>query len=156
MAFAAYCLNRHTIGIVQNAGPFGDPYRFNELESKERLWDPFCPDCGASVYERCESCRARFAIGANYCRKCGTPAPWTKNALAAADHAVESESNLSAADQSQLKESLPDLTVQTPRTSLALKKAQELAAKGGPMFAQLLFKTLSTVLDGEVKKHLGF
>ena len=83
-------------------------------------------------------------------------APWTKNALAAAGLAVENESQLSEADQTQLKESLPDLTVQTPRTSLALKRAQELAAKAGPAFGQLLFKTLSTVLDGEVKKYLGF
>lgn len=61
-----------------------------------------------------------------------TPFPWTQTALQAAKEYTDELDGLSQEDKTTLKESFTDLTVDTPRTPLAVGRFKRILAAAGP------------------------
>jgi hypothetical protein len=103
----------------------------------------FCSDCGEGTLDACLACgermRGRFhapgrpatalARPPRYCHECGEPYPWTKERLEAARQLADEVEGLSPRERQMLKESLPDLLSDNPRSELAAVRAKRLIAK---------------------------
>lgn len=99
----------------------------------------YCEQCGAKLIDSCPHCKypiegfyypdgVVYLRSPNdklpvpkYCKKCGTPYPWTKDSLDALNEVIQL-SNLSIQDKESLQASTPDLLVDTPRTKVAVLK----------------------------------
>lgn len=150
------CLNGHTINSYADSNP--------EHNSK------FCGDCGSITIMECESCNAPIRgsyevqsivwVGSrwtpqSYCYECGTPYPWTKNALDTAAEFVDEADGLSVEEKEKLKASLPDLTKDSPRTELAVSRYKKIVSKAGAPISDGLGKIMISVLTEAVKRGLG-
>lgn len=81
-----------------------------------------CPACGSPIHgdyneESVLSHRER-PIPA-YCYECGRPYPWTASLLQTADNIISAVEGLTPEQKQQLKEFLPDIVIETPRTLYA-------------------------------------
>jgi hypothetical protein len=105
----------------------------------------FCDKCGSGTISKCEKC-SQDIRGKNrgwmtvhemplpgFCRSCGGPYPWTAAALEAARQYTDELDQLSTDEREQLKGTLTDLTVDSPRTALAATRYQNLISKAGPV-----------------------
>ena len=54
-----------------------------------------------------------------YCSNCGKPHPWTEKALEAVQELIDETEGLSKEDKDKLKQSIPDLLTETPKTAVA-------------------------------------
>lgn len=100
----------------------------------------FCRECGSQIMTSCPSCGAMFPkktytikydgdgfpiyfddpyTRPNFCPYCSEPYPWTAAALDSACMLLEEDSKLSPLEIKKLTDLLPDLIVETPRTTLA-------------------------------------
>lgn len=104
-----------------------------------KVGDGYCEQCGAKLIDSCLNCN--YPIDGlyhpdgvtilrsyndttpvpKYCKKCGTPYPWTQSSLDALNEVIQL-SNLSTKDKESLKASTPDLLVSTPKTKVAVLK----------------------------------
>lgn len=64
-----------------------------------------------------------------YCYKCGNPYPWTESRLDAAEKIVDMLDELDDNQKKQLKETFPDLIVESPKTQLAALVAGKIMEK---------------------------
>jgi hypothetical protein len=90
-----------------------------------------------------------------YCGQCGHPFPWTETALEAAKEYTDDLEQLTAAEKILFKETLDDLTRDTPRTPLAANRFKRLLNKIGPVAGSVLQKLMETVVTEAVKKSMG-
>ncbi len=65
----------------------------------------------------------------HYCYNCGEPYPWTATRLEAADKIVDMLDELDDNQKQQLKETFPDLIVESPKTQLAALIAGKIMEK---------------------------
>ena len=91
----------------------------------------------------------------SYCGECGTPFPWTQTALTAAREYTDDLEQLSQEEKTELKKTLDDLAVDTPRTPLAASRFNKFLNKIGPQAGSVLQKIVETVLTEAAKKSLG-
>lgn len=139
---AKICLNGHMIT--------------DDLESSGNN-DSFCSECGAKAITHCKYCNANihgyyFVPGVlnlaaettvpAYCHDCGEPYPWTETFLKTAEEMVDMFNELSTEQKQQLKETFPDLIVETPQSKLAALRAAKLinglTSFGKDIFVKLL------------------
>ena len=165
---ALVCLNGHTIN---------DRLSFDPKKTAK-----FCADCGESTISQCPQCRSpirgveyepagptwrearsgrtegngrihhRYRLGL-YCHECGKPYPWTQQNIEAALKVLEESSDISDVQKGRLKESVPDLMVQTPRTALAVERFQSFLKD--PVVFALWTNILGNLATEPVKKLLG-
>lgn len=101
---------------------------------------PFCTSCGSKTITICQNCQAPIhgyyhikgvvsfeepTVPA-FCHNCGEPYPWTKTFLETAEGMVDMFDELSPEQKLQLKETFPDLIVETPKSKLAALQASKL------------------------------
>lgn len=101
---------------------------------------PFCTSCGSKTITICQNCQAPIhgyyhikgvvsfeepTVSA-FCHNCGEPYPWTKTFLETAEDMVDMFDELSPEQKLQLKETFPDLIVETPKSKLAALQASKL------------------------------
>jgi hypothetical protein len=67
---------------------------------------------------------------------------------------VMEEEHLSDEDKATLTASLPDLTSDTPQTTLAATRFKRIAAKAGRGLGEALYKTLVDVISETAKKTI--
>jgi hypothetical protein len=161
---AQICANGHLITAAANQNP----------ERKQ----PFCSSCGAETLTACPSCGkpirgARCAQVHNYlmntwdtavdnltaipahCSECGAAFPWTSARLAVLKELAGELEGLSDDERETLKNSLDDLTTDTPKTEVAASKVKRLVAKSGKVAADALNKIIVTVAT-ECAKRIIF
>ena len=139
---AKICLNGHK--ITDNVEGFDNH-------------DNFCSQCGAEAITKCEFCGATIHgiyfvpcyVGKyapipvpSFCYNCGKPYPWTETFLKTADEMVDMFDELSTEQKQQLKDTFPNLIVETPQSKLAALKAAKLInglqSFGKDIFVKLL------------------
>lgn len=149
---AQICLNGHLRNNEVNQHPDRNE-KFCSLCSKEVISE--CPTCKApirsyyyeqkAVYNTINSdplqTEQRFSkefggyektqlsgelIVPAFCHNCGEPYPWTKTFLENAEDMVDMFDELSPEQKLQLKETFPDLIVETPKSKLAALQASKL------------------------------
>ena len=143
-SFAQYCLNGHPI-ITNTEYP--------------TLKSDYCSKCGAKTITCCPNCDApirgdiritatRYATQKidrtyhsrqrpDFCHNCGKPYPWTEQALEAAKMLINDDESFDQTVKDKLTEVLPDIIVETPKSTLAatrfgkaLKSAGKFTAEG--------------------------
>lgn len=141
----AVCLNGHQASI--------------DININESV-DSFCTECGAKLITNCTNCNypiegdwSRSGNGfvdlthhnvfiPKYCEKCGKPYPWTQSALKAISETV----NLSELDNNQkddLKETIPDLLSDTPKSKLAVLKWKSIGKSLLPYIHDIIVEVAS-------------
>lgn len=160
-ALPIYCFNGHLVG-VWNAPMRISPGRLQEMlmesayEEADRL--NFCTICGAQTLGDCLNCHLPFdpeeRRRPSYCGRCGKPFPWTEGALSAAREYTD-DLELTPGEKTELKNTFPDLTVETVRTPLAVSRFKKYMSKIGPVASATLKKMLDIAIDEGVKKLLG-
>lgn len=146
---ALVCLNGHVVNSHSASQP--------EYNTK------YCKDCGASTIDRCPICFAKLPgsddwkslqIPPSYCHECGKPYPWTLSNIEAAIEMIDLLDGIDEADRQKLKDSLPDIARQTPKSDVAVKRWQMIAKKAGGEAYKLLIKVASDLASEYTKKLL--
>lgn len=129
---------------------------------------PFCRKCGAPTIRDCPGCGAAiwgylhvpnvadlsgYEVPA-HCHACGRAYPWLECRIAAAKELADELSKLSQQERETLKNSIADLVVDTPRTTVAATRFKRLVSKGGQVAADGFRSILTSVLTEAAKKIL--
>lgn len=106
----------------------------------------FCTQCGVQTISKCIKCdepirgwyqpdgiavihnSKNFKIP-SYCHSCGDPYPWTSSAIETAELLIREEEEISQEEIDKLVEVLSDLTVETPKTKLAIVRIKKFLSK---------------------------
>lgn len=149
---AQICLNGHVITSIGNDAQF--------LKN-------FCPDCGAATIMNCTNCNTPIKglyIGdsfgfpdynaPSFCDNCGQPYPWTKSKKEAAAELIDFSDKLDDNEKQDLKNSIDDLIVETPRTAIAGMKFKKYVSKAGSEIAKGLKDILIDLVSETVKKSI--
>lgn len=129
----------------------------------------FCEDCGTPTIEACQKCGWPIAgIGENawmngggqyrpprYCGECGAAFPWTESALKAAQDYTDDLEELTPEERAVLKETVFELTTDTPRTPVAASRLKKFLEKLSPTAGGILKKIVEVVLTEAAKKSVG-
>ena len=97
----------------------------------------YCKKCGKKLIDSCLNCHSTIkgyyyvdgvtVIGRHsvyvpkYCEACGKPFPWTETSIKALENLL-TLSQLDQQEQNELREAIPDLVSDTPKTKLAAYK----------------------------------
>lgn len=126
----------------------------------------YCKQCGAATMTECDRCTTpirgfyhsgdivNFGMGEvpAFCLGCGEPYPWTENAIKVAQELAAELDGLNREERAQLKETIPDLVRDTPRTQLAVLRFQKLLTKAKPQAAEALKEVVVGVAVETVKR----
>lgn len=151
---AQVCMNGHVI----NARAISDSERNTQ----------FCAECGARSIMACEHCET--PIRGDYivpgvlvispglpppkrCYACGEPFPWTEAAVRAT-HELIDEERISSEEKDKLKQDLPDLLAETPRTQVAVVRWKRFLTQAGSGSRDLFKEVLAGVIVELAKKGL--
>jgi hypothetical protein len=156
---AIYCLDGHSMGRVPGRSPFRTRHIVEDLDEESRRIS-YCTKCGKPTISSCpnQHCQAMIVVEherPSYCGACGQPFPWTQAALQAANEYTDELEGVSDADKTMLKETFPDLTVETAKTPLAESRFEKFVKKIGPPAASVLTKILGDVVTAEIKQKWG-
>lgn len=81
------------------------------------------------------------ALMAIHCHGCGRPYPWTERSIQALTEAVElAAEDLSADERDALKDAIPDLIAETPRTQIAAARFKKAITKAGAFGGKFTFE----------------
>ena len=153
---AEVCLNGH--------------HTTNSIETSAELRSSYCPKCGAETITECPRCsegiRGDYYVPGvidftasycppNYCHACGQPLPWTQERISAAQELVDELEELSEGDRDTLKESILDLSRDSPRTELASLRYKKLIRKSGGVVGQALNSAVASIATEAAKNLLG-
>lgn len=125
----------------------------------------FCDQCGAATITACQSCHAEirgFYRGSmivqyappHFCHECGKAYPWTEAKQQAALDLIEELDGLSADERAALRETLPDLVHETPRSELAALRFKKLLGKISKAAGDVLRKVVIDLAAEAIKKSL--
>lgn len=130
----------------------------------------FCPDCGEPTIVACPTCEAPikgrykgrdpFGLPSQpppvrlFCESCGTAYPWQVCREANALELLSLE-GVEEADVQEIKENLPDITRDTPRTQAATHRVLKALGKvGKPVFHKCVDVT-GDIAAATAKSYLG-
>ena len=141
---------------------------FAETSSESR--SPFCPKCGEETLTQCRHCNANIrgdykapgviVFGSrwkpkNHCYSCGKPYPWTEMRIQAAQDLANEIDELTNEEREMLRDLLPDLGADTPRTELATFRYSKVSKGLQSATKVILDKTVGALATVAVKKALG-
>lgn len=138
-------------------------------ETSPALRSNFCPEWGEATFTNCKDCGGQIrgdyhvpgVVGfwewspPNYCHQCGEPYPWTTRRLATAKAMADEIDRLTPQDREILKQSLPELGRDSPRTDLAVTRYSKLREKMGKTAASAFDKVVGALATAAVKTTLG-
>lgn len=129
-----------------------------------------CSTCGEKTYSYCTQCNSPIRglinpegvaiIGKrpytrpDFCYNCGAPYPWTQKILDNAVELLSLDDELDIASKELIKNSIPDLLVDTPTTPVAIAKYQKHIAKAGEIVRNSMYNLLIDVVSETVKNTL--
>ena len=153
---AQICINGHLIT--------------SSLDESQDLGAAYCDLCGKRTMSKCQVCGddirgdyepeysyniAFYNIPA-YCHACGNPFPWTQAAIDAAKELIREEAEISATEQENLVQVLPDIITDTPKTALAVVRLKKFFGKASPVVAQGIKDLLVRSAVEAAKQGLGW
>ena len=115
-----------------------------------RTSEKCCSNCGAENISQCQNCNAnihgwdeRWLPGRKYhvpkyCYNCGKPYPWTEQAIEATKELILEDEELSVLEKDKLSQSLSDIRVETPKTTLAATRIKKALLTAGRFTADAL------------------
>ena len=137
-----YCVAQ----VCKNGHLINDQANVHILVNKD-----FCPKCGAETITSCPACRATIQ-GAyktdttviprsnssldSFCYNCGKPYPWTQAALLAAAGLIYEEECIPDDLKDRTVDSLKDIIVETPQTTLAATRIKKCLLSAGNFTAE--------------------
>jgi hypothetical protein len=146
---AQICLNGHVITA------------YADSTSRQKK---FCQKCGEPTITNCPdtTCGAKIAGKQSFdmapviedlkevpgfCHNCGKAYPWTERKAAALAEAID-ETELPEADREKLKQSIPDVIQDTPKTQTAASRFGKAIGSAGQWSGKLLTEVLTKVATG--------
>lgn len=128
----------------------------------------FCSRCGARTITECPQCSAGIhldRLNARYvglgiarppafCPHCGSPYPWTANALVAAKSLTNEVEGLTPEDRQTLSTSIDDLVSEGPQADLAATRFRLISAKLGNQAVTAFRDILVNVVSESIKKAI--
>lgn len=130
----------------------------------------FCEKCGAAAIMACAACGASIrgdyhaegviSFTSDYkvpafCLECGRPYPWTAEQLRAGEELIDLAEHLSEQDRESLKAILPALSVDSPRTQVAIVRMRSFLSKAKAELVPAMKSVLTSIATDTVKKSLG-
>lgn len=128
-------VGHYDVGLVCFNG-----HKINDCYSSELQHNAkFCRECGQPTTSKCSKCGTSIrglyhdeSSGIDmplpwisipqYCHECGTAYPWTERRRNALVEAIDELSELDEGDRGRLKESVPDVIQETPKTQIAITR----------------------------------
>nr|WP_302596466.1 DUF2321 domain-containing protein [uncultured Cellulosilyticum sp.] len=147
---AQICTNGHVITS------YADQY----VEDREN----FCSECGASTIMHCPNCsqpikgrESEFGyIGdydaPSYCHYCGTPYPWTAQAIDATNELLELEDLLSRDELEYLSQNMSSIISDTPKSKVVATKLKLAMGKLSTNVASAIKDVVVDVASETAKK----
>ncbi|WP_217971470.1 DUF2321 domain-containing protein [Staphylococcus xylosus] len=128
----------------------------------------FCKECGLATTSRCSNCSAPIQgyyyipgfLGSSdyqvpyYCHECGSAYPWTNKILENAVELVSLDDKLSEEHKTIIKNSIPNLIVDSPTTPLAQAKYKKYMSHAADYVQEGARNLLIDVVSESVKKAL--
>ncbi|OEL06868.1 hypothetical protein AST13_02190 [Staphylococcus xylosus] len=128
----------------------------------------FCKECGLATTSSCSNCSAPIQgyyyipgfLGSSdyqvpyYCHECGSAYPWTDKILENAVELVSLDDELSEEHKTIIKNSIPDLIVDSPTTPLAQAKYKKYMSHAADYVQEGARNLLIDVVSESVKKAL--
>lgn len=129
----------------------------------------FCKECGKETISTCQSCGSNIqgdynvpgvvALGSTYnppsfCHECGEPFPWTEMVIANAVELIALDDDLPEEYKEIIKNSFPDLVVETPTTPVAVAKYKKYMPKAADYVQNGIKTILYDVASETVKKAI--
>ena len=141
----------------------------DSLETSPERRSNYCPTCGAETISRCPECSATIrgdydvpgvVIFAPYeppsfCYNCGSAMPWTEAKVRAAQDLIDEVDSLSSEEREILKDSILELTRESPRLELASVRYKRLVRKSGKVVGNALNSIVISIATEAAKGHLG-
>ena len=166
MPNAIYCLKGHFVKTVNPRLSMGQlrelmaQAEYGEEEEGAQRLQGFCTICGASNISACQHCRTAIEApnrshAPRYCGGCGKPFPWTEAALLAANEFTDDLEELSPEEKVALRDTFPDLTIDTARTPVAVSRFKKLMIKAGPLASAALRKIIDIALAETARRILA-
>lgn len=133
----------------------------------ERGAVPFCGICGAAAVAHCANCNVplrgeyhgsmslRAPPPLRFCLQCGQPWPWTKAKSDAFLEMAEAVEELTEAELDNLRELLPHIVTDGPRTEVAAFKIATIVSRAKAPATAMLKDILSGLAVEVAKKNLG-
>lgn len=127
----------------------------------------YCKDCGSKTISTCQNCSTSItgdyevpgvvALGfetpvPSYCPFCGEAYPWTSKIIENAVELVAIDNNLDEHSKSIIKNTLPDLLVETPTTPVAANKFKMVMEKASNSIKDGMYNLLVDTVSETVKK----
>ena len=121
----------------------GHPTTESLEESPERA-AAYCSDCGEPTICECPDCdagiRGKYKVEGGYpdfsgyappgyCYQCGSPFPWTLAKIEAAKALADEFDELTETERERLKETIDDLSSDTPRTELSVHRYRKIVGE---------------------------
>lgn len=148
---ATICLNGHVLSKYDS-----NTQNFCERCGKETI--STCPSCHASIRGLVELSIAfignRPYNAPAFCYSCSSPFPWTKQLIDNAVELIALDSNLDVSTKEIIKNSLPDIVVETPTTPVAIAKYKTYMKSASLFVRDGMYNLLVDVVSDTVKKSL--
>ena len=161
----------HSYGIAQickNGHVLTDRSNTNDLRQQ------FCPDCGEAIINQCEVCqqyiqgqpRIESVIDPpfmyfsdsyakpSFCIHCGGPFSWTTRAKEAIDELIQFSESLSPTEKEDFKTTITALTVDSPRSQVALVKFKSYISKMGIEATKIIKDMVKDIATEAIKKAI--
>lgn len=141
----------------------------SDLELSPDLAGKYCKECGGAILTKCPSCGNRIRgfyhvpgvltlapyYPPNYCEDCGGAFPWVTARLKVATELTD-ELAISEDERVKIKESLRDITRNTPGMSIAVIRLKKLLGNARDTVGQALWKiTIDLATEAAKKTLLG-
>ncbi len=153
---ALVCLNGHAVNDASQRSPAHNA--------------EYCDICGEKSINACPACKTPIrgeyhvpgvvSIGfvwkpPAYCHACGKAYPWTERKVDALAEAIDEAEQLSPDEKAKLKQSIPDLVVETPKSNTAAAHLKSGIAKAGKTGGKLIYDVAIKVAADVVTKSIN-
>lgn len=148
------CLNGHSVNGNSRSSP--------EFNAKH------CDKCGEPTIDRCPKCQTDIRGFCHipgivycswdvpeHCHECGAPYPWTQRKTESLAEVIEWLDELTDNEKDRLREAIPDVIHETPRTDTAVARFKKAIGKAGTAGGKLLTDAISKVAAEVVVQSLG-
>lgn len=132
----------------------------------------FCPACGEPTIRACPKpgCEGRIIGKESYemcpivedmneppgfCHDCGAAYPWTDRKKAALAEAIDELDQLPESDREKLKQSIPDVIQDTPKTQTAAARFTRAISAAGQFGGKMLSDVMTNVATAAVLNLMG-
>lgn len=139
----------------------------SSLSIDSRQNQKFCDTCGSSCVTSCKNCNEPIKGSLNqanvvyldyiypipnYCNFCGEKFPWLKKKIEAIEKLIELAPEIDIKDRKMVLEYLPDLSINTPRTELAIITIKKILNKSKKYGKIILEKIITEVAADSIKE----